>query len=94
MDKDRGLLGLFVWNLSPLPPGETYQIWLVGANGERTSAGFLVPEAGYQFVTNVIELQEPLTNFTGVGVTGEPAGGSPALTGCEFFGVTFQESSQ
>ena len=89
IDKDRGLLGLFVWHLPPAPEGKTYQVWLIDANGDRTSGGFLLPEAGYAFATTVIEAPGPLANFKGIGVTAEPLGGSPAPTSPRIFGVDF-----
>jgi anti-sigma-K factor RskA len=89
VDKDRGLLGLFVWHLPPSQAGKTYQVWLIDASGDRTSGGFLVPEAGYAFVTTVIQVPGSLADFKGLGVTAEPLGGSPAPTGPRIFGVDF-----
>lgn len=89
VDKNRGLLGLFVWHLPSPEQGKTYQIWLIDANGGRTSGGLLVPEEGYPFVSSVVHAPAPLTGFTGLGVTAEPLGGSPAPTGPRLFGVDF-----
>jgi anti-sigma-K factor RskA len=89
IDKDRGLMGLFVWHLAPPPAGKTYQVWLIDTKGERTSGGFLLPEAGYAFATTVIEVPGSLAEFKGVGVTAEPLGGSPGPTGPRIFGVDF-----
>jgi anti-sigma-K factor RskA len=89
VDKDRGLLGLFVWHLPPSQAGKTYQVWLIDTNGKRTSGGFLLPESGYAFVTSVIPVPGSLADFKGFGVTSEPLGGSPAPTGPRIFGADF-----
>ncbi len=72
---------LNAWGLSPLPPTKTYQAWLVTANGDRVSGGLFQMPAGARFTTLVINSPSPLSNFVSVGVTVEPAGGSPAPTG-------------
>jgi anti-sigma-K factor RskA len=82
-------VGLFVWQLPPAEAGKTYQIWLIDGQGQRTSGGFLQPEAGYSFVTAVIQPTAPLTIYRGLGVTAEPTGGSAAPTGPKLFGVDF-----
>jgi len=89
IDRDRGLMGLFVWHLPPPPTGKSYQVWLIDANGDRTSGGFILPEAGYAFASTVIQAPGPLADFKGVGVTAEPLGGSSAPTGPRIFGVDF-----
>jgi anti-sigma-K factor RskA len=89
VDQDRGLVGLFVWQLPPAQAGKTYQIWLIDGQGQRTSGGFLEPQAGYSFVTAVIRPAGPLTTYKALGVTAEPSGGSPAPTGPKLFGVDF-----
>jgi len=89
IDQDRGLVGLFVWQLPPAEAGKTYQIWLIDGQGQRTSGGFLEPEAGYSFVTAVIHPAGSLTTYKSLGVTAEPSGGSPAPTGPKLFGVDF-----
>jgi anti-sigma-K factor RskA len=81
VDKKRNLLAVFAWNLAQPPAGKTYQMWLIDPKGDRTSGGFLAPEPGYPFVTAVIRSPQPLSNFTGMGITIEPSGGSPKPTG-------------
>ena len=81
VDKKRNLLAVFAWNLSEPPAGKTYQMWLIDPKGDRTSGGFLAPEPGYPFVTAVIRSTQPLSDFTGIGITLEPSGGSPKPTG-------------
>lgn len=89
VDKQRNLLGLFAWHLPPAPAGKVYQMWLIDSKGDRTSGGFLVPETGYPFVSTVIQSSAPLTDFTGLGVTTEPIGGSAGPTGPRVFSVDF-----
>jgi len=89
VDKQRDLVGVFAWNLAKPPEGKTYQIWLIDQQGQRTSGGFLVPEAGYPFVTAVVWSPQPLTGYTGIGVTLEPAGGSNQPSGPRILRVDF-----
>jgi anti-sigma-K factor RskA len=89
VDRQRDLLAVFAWHLPAAPAGKTYQVWLIDARGDRTSGGFLEPEADYPFVSAVIRSPAPLSGFTGFGVTTEPVGGSPAPTGSRVFGASF-----
>ncbi len=89
VDKQRNLLAVFAWHLPPTPAAKVYQLWLIDPQGQRTSGGFLVPEADYPFAMTVIQSPAPLTGFTSLGVTIEPAGGSPGPTGPKLFGVSF-----
>lgn len=66
-------------NLQPLPEGEAYQLWLI-RDGQRTSGGMLtVNSSGRGYL--VVEAPEPFGEYQGVGMTVEPAGGSPSPTG-------------
>ncbi len=89
VDRNRNLLAVFAWHLPPAPAGKTYQMWLIDAKGDRTSGGFLVPEDGQPFVMAVIASPGPLAGFTGLGITLEPSGGSPKLTGPKILSVGF-----
>ncbi len=89
VDKQRNLVAVFAWNLASPPAGKTYQMWLIDPQGNRTSGGFLELEPGYPFVMAVVHSPQPLTNFTGFGVTLEPVGGSPAPTGPRILHVDF-----
>lgn len=89
VDQQRNLVAVFAWNLPSPAAGKTYQVWLIDTNGNRTSGGFLVPEADYPFVMSTIWTRQPLTDFTGIGVTLEPAGGSPQPTGPRMFRAGF-----
>jgi anti-sigma-K factor RskA len=71
---------LVVHNLPALERGKIYQLWLVDAKGERTSGGtFTLDEERYGWL--VVRLTRPLTEFMSMGITVEPAGGSPEPTG-------------
>ncbi|MGE0819045.1 MAG: anti-sigma factor [Candidatus Nanopelagicales bacterium] len=61
--------------MAPAPAGRTYQIWYLSDSGAPASAGF-VPEGS----STAVVLSGDLSAATGVGVTVEPAGGSPAPT--------------
>jgi len=89
VDKNRNMVGVFAWHLPPTPAGKTYQMWLIDPQGERTSGGFLIPDTDQPFVMSIIRSPLPLTGFTGMGVTLEPAGGSPKPTGEKIFHVDF-----
>ncbi len=88
-DRNRNLLAVFAWHLPAAPAGKTYQMWLIDAKGDRTNGGLLVPDADQPFVMAVIASPGPLTNFTGLGVTLEPSGGSPQPTGPKVLRVNF-----
>ncbi len=89
VDKQRNLVALFAWNLATAPAGKTYQMWLIDPQGDRTSGGLLEIEPGYPFVMATIQSPQPLTNVVGLGVTVEPAGGSPKPTGPRVLRVDF-----
>jgi anti-sigma-K factor RskA len=67
-----------------LEPGFQYQVWLV-KDGQRVSGGvFSVNADGYGVLQ--ISADRPLDAFDRVGVTVEPAGGSPGPTGARLLG--------
>jgi anti-sigma-K factor RskA len=69
---------LCVYDMSALPPDKTYQLWLI-KNGNRESGGlFQVTQDGFGLL--VIRPERPLTEYSAVGITAEPAGGSAAPT--------------
>ena len=89
VDRQRDLLAVFAWHLAPAQTGKTYQVWLIDAQGNRTSGGFLVSNPEYPYVTAVIKSPAPLAKYKGIGVTMEPSGGSPEPTGPKVFGAEF-----
>ena len=72
---------LFAQGLTVLQPSQTYQIWLIDADGKPVSAGLFRLEPGQRFVTLLILSDRPITDFAGLGVTIEPLGGVPQPTG-------------
>ena len=73
--KQRGQAVLVADGLAPAPAGKTYQIWFLDSSGAATSAGF-VPAGDHSAVL----LQGDPAKAAAVGVTLEPAGGSPQPT--------------
>jgi len=73
---------LVVRDLPPLPPEQTYQLWLIPPTGQGTplDAG-LVPVANPTAGTLTFTIPSAGRNFAMVGVSIEPAGGSDAPTG-------------
>ena len=59
------------------PEGKDFQIWFQNPEGAMVSAG-VMPHEAKPSVT--MELDGDASKFTGVGITVEPAGGSPAPT--------------
>jgi len=69
---------LVVTGLPPLEPGKTYQVWLI-ANAP-VSAGLLTVDANGQRVL-IVTSTESIGSFKSLGISVEPAGGSPQPTG-------------
>lgn len=75
---------LVVDGLPYLDPERQYQLWLI-QDGQRTSGGvFSVDPEGYGSLW--ISSPQPLSSYSGFGVTVEPAGGSPGPTGEKVLG--------
>jgi anti-sigma-K factor RskA len=75
---------LVVDGLALLDSGHQYQVWLI-KDGQRTSGGvFSVNPEGYAS----LELDAPLSliQYQSIGITIEPAGGSPGPTGVKVLG--------
>ena len=89
LDKDRNVAVLFVWDMPALNADQTYQIWLIDPKGNRTSAGLFLPETDQPFTSAAIFPGQNLSNFSGIGVTVEPAAGSSQPTGKRIFKVDF-----
>lgn len=80
---------LIVRNL-PLPgENQIYQIWLVKPDGGRVSAGLFRPESRGSYTTQPISATGSFSDYLGIGVTVEPAGGSDAPTGERVLKVDF-----
>lgn len=89
LDRDNNKAVLIVESLPQLDEGQTYQAWLVQPDGGRISAGLFKPEDGQFPMTKTISSENPFSNYQGIGVTVEPAGGSDAPTGERIFHVDF-----
>jgi len=89
LNPEMNTAALFAWGLDPLDPAHTYQVWLIQPDGHRLSGGLFRPEPGQPFVSHVIVSPRPFSEFTGLGVTIEPGGGSPAPTGPRVLGTQF-----
>ncbi len=78
---------LAVHNLPKLEPGKVYQVWLVSPNGDRTSGGtFTLDESAYGWL--IIRPPKSLSEYTSIGITVEPDGGSPRPTGPRVMGTS------
>jgi anti-sigma-K factor RskA len=69
---------LCVYGMPALPSDKAYQLWLI-KDGKRESGGvFQVSVNGFGFL--MVKPAHPLTDYSSVGITIEPTGGSPAPT--------------
>ncbi|MGH2541487.1 MAG: anti-sigma factor domain-containing protein, partial [Ardenticatenaceae bacterium] len=66
--------------LAPLSEAQSYQLWLIPADGAPVPAGLLVVE-GAQPSSQDIAVPPGAQDYAAVGVSVEPSGGSPAPTG-------------
>ena len=89
LDKERNVAVLIAWNLPALQAGQTYQVWLIDPQGKRTSGGIFNPQPDLSFTSVSVLSPANLSNFTGIGVTVEPSGGSSQPTGKRIFKVDF-----
>jgi anti-sigma-K factor RskA len=71
---------LVLQGLDPLPDQQTYQLWLIPPDADPHPAGLVAvnPDAPTWFE---VEISPEVQDFTAVGLSIEPAGGSPAPTG-------------
>jgi anti-sigma-K factor RskA len=88
-DPDRPVAAMYTWGLQPLAAGQTYQVWLREGGEGRVSGGTFNPVTDKAFTLVVIRAPGPIHDYSGVGVTVEPAGGSQAPTGPNVLGVDF-----
>jgi anti-sigma-K factor RskA len=80
---------LILRGLPSITDDQTYQIWLISPNEERTNAGLLRPQIDQPFISEAIYATQDLANFVGIGMTVEPAGGSDHPTGPQVFRVDY-----
>ena len=77
---------LCVYGLPALPTDKSYQLWLI-KEGQRDSGGlFRVTQDGFGLL--VIQPEHPLSEYSAVGITVEPAGGSSAPTSPRVLGAS------
>lgn len=81
VDREKRIAVLVLWNLPPLDAGQTYQAWLIDADGNRVSGGLFAPVEDARYTTTTIRAPVPIGEFDGFGVTVEPEGGSEGPTG-------------
>lgn len=79
LNPDSHVALLIVSDLPPLSEGLVYQVLLIRDNGHDTADTFLVDSEGENIL--VVHSAAPLSDFTAVGVSVEPDGGSPQRTG-------------
>lgn len=89
LDRERNSAALVVWNLPELTEGQTYQAWLIEPDGYRHSVGIFRSASDLPYTTHPVFASQSLSNFVGIGVTVEPAGGSEQPTGPRVFKVDF-----
>lgn len=78
LDPSSGRGMVMVRGLPPRPAGRDWQVWFVRGE-ERTSGGLLrVGTDGVAY--SIVTVPQELTAFESLGITNEPAGGSPAPT--------------
>jgi anti-sigma-K factor RskA len=79
---------LVVDHLDALDADHQYQLWLI-KDGQRSSGGvFSVNPDGYTSIQ--VYSPQPLSQYQAVGITVEPAGGSPLPTGAKVLGGNIQ----
>lgn len=89
LDREYNNAVLILRGLPAISENQTYQVWLISPNGERTSAGLVRPQTDIPFISEPLEPPQDLVNFVGVGMTVEPAGGSDHPTGSQVFRINF-----
>jgi anti-sigma-K factor RskA len=89
LDRQTNQAVLVSRNLPPLPPSQTYQIWLVKPDNGRVSAGTFRPEEQTAFTIQSLAPSQPFSDYIGIGITIEPKGGSDAPTGKRVLKVDF-----
>ena len=77
---------LYIWGLEEPGPQQAYQAWLISADGTRTSGGLLELPEEQGFAWLVVRAPRPLQDYSGFGLTLEPADGSPLPTGPRILG--------
>jgi hypothetical protein len=77
-DPERTIGILYAEHLPPLPPDMAYQVWLLQGE-KRISAGLFAAEADGTGKL-IFQAPQPISEFDAIGITPEPATGSPGPT--------------
>ena len=80
---------LIVQDLPPLPQDRTYQLWLGWGDRQRDNGGCFA-SMSRALVWYASPRHRPFTAYQRVGITEEPAGGSPGPTSPRVIGATLQ----
>ncbi len=80
---------LILSHLPELEKGKTYQIWLIQPDDGRVSAGLFEVNREGGITIASLDSRDSLQEYTGIGVTIEPAGGSDQPTGPRILKVDF-----
>lgn len=78
---------LYAWGLDRLGTDSTYQVWLIEPGGGRVSGGLFQVGEDARFVRLLVRAPENISNYSAIGVTVEPAGGSAGPTGPKVLGA-------
>ncbi len=79
LDPESRRLVLFIYDLPPIPPGKSYQLWVI-AEGKPVSAGVFDIDADGRTRFDTVS-QPPLDGSVTIAVTTEPEGGLPQPSG-------------
>jgi anti-sigma-K factor RskA len=68
---------LCMWKLPRIANDQTFQMWLIDTSGARTSGGLFRAAMSEDALYVQVRFERPPTTYQSVGVSLEPAGGSP-----------------
>ncbi|HEX9796005.1 MAG TPA: anti-sigma factor [Anaerolineales bacterium] len=88
-DPARRVAVVYAWGLPHLPPGQAYQAWFRQDSQDRVNGGLFQAQDPDSFTVVVVEAPEALASYTGLGVTIEPATGSPGPSSPTVFSADF-----
>ena len=80
---------VYAWGLPRLPAGQAYQAWFRQGDQDRVSGGLFQAQDPDSFTVIVLEAPEPVAAYAGLGITIEPAAGSPGPTSPSVFTADF-----
>lgn len=89
LDREHNAAVLFLWGLPRLEENQVYQAWLIDSQGERLSVAIFEPDPDLPFTAVSILPPSRFSNFSALGITVEPRGGSPSPTGPRLLKIEF-----